>query len=65
MNWDQIAGTWKEYAGIARTKWGELTDNELEQVAGRRDEMVGLLQKRYGYAKDRAENEVDQWLRSL
>jgi uncharacterized protein YjbJ (UPF0337 family) len=65
MNWDQIAGTWKEYAGRARTKWGELTDDDLEQVAGRRDEMVGVIQKRYGYAKERAEDEVDRWVNDL
>ncbi|MDP2085327.1 MAG: CsbD family protein [Gemmobacter sp.] len=65
MNWDQVAGTWKEYAGRARSKWGDITDDEYEQVAGRRDEMVGLVQKRYGYARDRAEREVDDWMRDL
>jgi uncharacterized protein YjbJ (UPF0337 family) len=65
MNWDQIAGTWKEYAGRARAKWGDITDDELEQVAGRRDEMIGLVQKRYGHAKEQAEDEVDKWMDSL
>jgi uncharacterized protein YjbJ (UPF0337 family) len=65
MNWDTIAGTWKEYAGRARAKWGDITDDEFEQVAGRRDEMVGLIQKRYGHTRDRAEREVDSWFDAL
>jgi uncharacterized protein YjbJ (UPF0337 family) len=65
MNWDQIQGSWKEYAGRARTKWGEITDDEFEQAAGRKDEMVGLIQKRYGYEKERAERELDEWTNSL
>ncbi|MFT4149283.1 MAG: CsbD family protein [Paracoccaceae bacterium] len=65
MNWDQIEGTWKQYAGKAKAKWGELTDDELTEAKGRRDEMIGLIQKRYGKARDVAEREVDEWTRSL
>jgi uncharacterized protein YjbJ (UPF0337 family) len=61
MNWDQIAGTWKEYQGKAKARWGEITDDEWTQVEGRRDELVGLLQRRYGHARETAEREVDEW----
>ncbi|PZR00165.1 MAG: CsbD family protein [Cereibacter sphaeroides] len=65
MNWDQVAGTWKQYMGKAKAQWGEITDDEWTKAAGRRDEMVGLVQKRYGRAKDEAEREVDKWLAGL
>lgn len=65
MNWDQVAGSWKQFKGKAKEKWGELTDDELDQVEGKRDQMVGLIQKKYGYAKDRAEAEVDAWSRDI
>lgn len=65
MNWDQIEGKWKHYKGKAREAWGELTDDELDRVAGKRDQMVGLVQEKYGKAKSDAEREVDDWFRSL
>lgn len=61
MNWDQVAGRWKEFKGKAKEQWGELTDDELDKVEGKRDQMVGLIQRKYGYAKDQAEKEVDAW----
>src|SRR6266513_831591 len=51
MNWDQIEGKWKEMKGQLREKWGNLTDNDLEMIAGRRDQLIGRLQIRYGLAK--------------
>lgn len=65
MNWDQIAGKWKQLKGVARTKWGKLTDSDFEAIAGKRDQLVGKLQERYGYAKDQAEKEADAWSRAL
>ena len=65
MNWDQIAGTWKELTGKARTRWGEITDEEWTQVKGDRDQMVGLIQRRYGKAKEEAEHEIDDWRAGL
>ena len=50
MNWDQIAGAWKELKGKAQTRWGEITDDEWTQVKGNREELVGLIQRRYGKA---------------
>ena len=60
MNWDQIEGSWKQIKGKAKEQWGRLTDDELDQAAGRRDQLVGKVQERYGYARDQAEREVDE-----
>ncbi|MAQ37462.1 general stress protein CsbD [Thioclava sediminum] len=65
MNWDQIKGSWKEMKGKARENWGELTDDELEEAAGHREQMVGLIQKKYGKTKEDAEREVDTWSSSV
>ena len=65
MNWDQIEGNWKQFKGQAKQKWGKLTDNDIEQVEGKRTELLGLLQTRYGHAKEAAEHEIDQWIESL
>jgi uncharacterized protein YjbJ (UPF0337 family) len=65
MNWDQIEGKWKEIKGKARTKWGKLTDDDLENVAGKKDVLLGRLQQRYGYKRDQAEKEVDTWMKDL
>jgi uncharacterized protein YjbJ (UPF0337 family) len=64
MNWDIIQGQWKQMTGKIREKWGKLTDSELEQVSGTKDRFVGLIQERYGYAKERAEQEVDDFFNS-
>lgn len=64
MNWDQIEGKWKQYKGMAKEKWGELTDDELDQMAGKRDQLVGKVQERYGIAKDEAERQVDDFYNS-
>src|ERR1700739_161531 len=62
MNWEQVKGNWKEFQGKLRAKWGKLTDNDLEVIAGKKDQLVGKLQKAYGYEKDKAEKEVDDLL---
>jgi uncharacterized protein YjbJ (UPF0337 family) len=59
MNWDQIEGNWKQFKGKVKEKWGQLTDDDLDQAAGRRDQLIGCLQKRYGYERDQAERELD------
>ena len=64
MNRDILAGKWKEMKGSVKEQWGKLTDDELDQAAGHFEKMSGLLQQRYGYAKDRAERELDQFLAS-
>jgi uncharacterized protein YjbJ (UPF0337 family) len=65
MNWDQIAGDWKQFTGKAKEKWGKLTDNDLTTIAGKRDQLAGLLQQKYGYAKEQAEKELDEFSRAL
>jgi uncharacterized protein YjbJ (UPF0337 family) len=61
MNWDQIAGNWKQMKGQIREQWGELTDDELETVRGRRDQFEGLLQKKLGLAKEEVKRQVDEF----
>jgi uncharacterized protein YjbJ (UPF0337 family) len=65
MNWDQLEGKWKQYSGRAKEKWGKLTDNDLEVVHGRRDQLVGKILERYGIARQEAEKQVDEFARSL
>lgn len=65
MNWDRIEGNWKQYKGKARQKWGELTNDDLDIVKGKKDELIGRLQERKGIARDEAEREVDDWARHL
>ena len=65
MNWDQIEGKWKELKGRARSSWGELTDVELDQVGGRKDELVGRIQQRYGVEREEAERQVNDWAGKL
>ena len=63
MNADVLKGKWKEIRGHARKWWGQLTDDELDKIDGRMDELVGMLQQRYGYAKEAAEKEIDERLK--
>ncbi len=61
MNWDQIEGNWKQFKGKVREKWGDLTDDDFDKIAGRRDALIGKIQERYGIARDKAEEEVEEW----
>jgi uncharacterized protein YjbJ (UPF0337 family) len=61
MNWDRIEGNWKQIKGRVKEQWGKLTDDEVDQMAGKRDQLVGKIQERYGYGKDQAEREVRDW----
>jgi uncharacterized protein YjbJ (UPF0337 family) len=65
MNWDQVKGNWKQVKGKAQQMWGDLTDDELDVIEGKREELVGRLQTRYGYTKEKAEEEADNWVRGL
>jgi uncharacterized protein YjbJ (UPF0337 family) len=64
MNWDTVKGQWKQVKGKVKEKWGKLTDDDLEMINGKKDQLVGQLQQRYGYAKDQAEREVDDFCRT-
>jgi uncharacterized protein YjbJ (UPF0337 family) len=65
MNWDQVEGKWKQYSGKLKEKWGKLTDDDLQTIAGKRDQLAGILQERYGIAKDAAEKQIDEFSHSL
>lgn len=64
MNWDRVEGKWKQMRGAARAKWGRLTDDDLDLIAGHRDQLIGRLQERYGIARDEAEKQTDDWAAS-
>jgi uncharacterized protein YjbJ (UPF0337 family) len=63
MNWDRIEGNWKQFKGKAKEKWGKLTDDDLDVVSGKRDQLAGRIQERYGIAKEDAERQIDEWTR--
>lgn len=65
MNWDQIEGRWREFAGSARAHWGKLTDDDWQTIAGKKEQLVGRIQARYGIAKEEAEKQLDEWSRAL
>ena len=65
MDADILKGKWKQFRGQVKEKWGKLTDDELDQIEGDYDQLVGQLQEQYGYAKQKAEREVSDWLESL
>jgi uncharacterized protein YjbJ (UPF0337 family) len=62
MNTDILKGKWKQVRGDAKKWWGKLTDDDLDQIEGERDKLVGRIQERYGYAREEAEAEVDRRL---
>lgn len=62
LNWDIVEGKYKEFKGLAREKWGKLTDDDLEFAKGKRDRFIGKLQERYGYRREEAEKEVQSLL---
>jgi uncharacterized protein YjbJ (UPF0337 family) len=61
MNWDQIEGGWKQFRGKVREQWGRLTDDDLDVINGRKEELLGRLQQRYGVVREEAERQVDDW----
>ena len=61
MNWDRIEGNWKQFKGNAKQQWGKLTDDQLDVIAGKRDQLVGKIQEQYGIGKDEAEKQVDKF----
>ena len=65
MNWDQIAGDWKQFSGRIREKWGKLTDDDFSKIGGQRDQLLGAIQNRYGIAKEEAERQLSDFERTL
>jgi len=62
MNRDQMQGNWKQFKGTIREKWGKLTDDDLDVVNGKTEQLVGKIQERYGIAREAAEKQVKEWL---
>jgi uncharacterized protein YjbJ (UPF0337 family) len=62
MNRNVLEGKWMQLRGAVREKWGDLTDDDLDQIAGKREKLVGILQERYGYTQIEADREIDDFL---
>jgi uncharacterized protein YjbJ (UPF0337 family) len=65
MNWDRIEGNWKQFTGKARERWGELTDDDLDRIRGKREQLEGLIQKAYGIQRDEAKRQVEEFADAL
>lgn len=65
MNKDIIEGKWTEIKGKVKTQWAKLTDDDLDAISGRAEELAGRLQKQYGWAKDRAKKEVEDFRKTM
>lgn len=65
MNKDQFQGAWKQISGKVKEKWGKLTDDEITQINGKREALLGLIQQKYGIAKERAEDELSRFESSI
>jgi len=61
MNEDRISGNWKQFKGKIKEKWGDLTDDDITVVEGKREQLLGKIQERYGYGKEQAEKELKEW----
>ncbi len=65
MNWDRIEGNWKQMSGKVRQQWGKLTDDDLDVIGGRREELAGRIQEVYGISKDEAEKQIERFSGTL
>lgn len=65
MNWNQVEGNWKQLKGKIKAKWGDLTDDEIDTINGRREELLGKIQKAYGVGQEEAERQIHEFERSL
>jgi uncharacterized protein YjbJ (UPF0337 family) len=65
MDWNRVEGNWKEFKGTVKEKWGKLTDDDIDVIEGKREQLEGKIQQRYGYAKDQVRKDVDDWFTTL
>jgi uncharacterized protein YjbJ (UPF0337 family) len=65
MNSDQMQGKWKQIKGIAKERWGKLTDDDWAAIDGKKDQLVGKIQERYGITREAAEKQADEWSKKL
>jgi len=61
MNWEEIQANWKKFRGEVKERWGRLTDDDLDVIAGRREQLSAEIQRKYAIAKDEADREVDEF----
>ena len=61
MNWESIEGNWKDFKGQAKQQWSKLSDEHLDKIAGKRDQLSGKIQEAYGISKDQTEKQVSDW----
>jgi uncharacterized protein YjbJ (UPF0337 family) len=61
MDWNRVEGNWKQVKGKVKEQWGKLTDDDLNVIGVRRDQLEGKIQERYGIAKDQARKDIDEW----
>ncbi|MBZ9857514.1 CsbD family protein [Mesorhizobium sp. CA13] len=61
MDWNCVEGNWKQFKGKVKDQWGKLTDDDLDRIAGKRDQLEGVIQERYGIERDRVRQNVDDW----
>ena len=61
MDWNRVEGNWKQLKGNVKEKWGRLTDDDLDVIAGKRDQLEGKIQERYGIARDQVRKDIDDW----
>jgi len=65
MNSDQLEGKWKQMKGSVKEKWGKLTDDDLDVIAGKQDQLAGKIQERYGISKEEAAKQIREWSDSI
>jgi uncharacterized protein YjbJ (UPF0337 family) len=65
MNWDQLEGQWHQVTGHLKARWGKLTDDDVKNVSGKKDVLLGKLQERYGLVKEEAEKQANEWLAKI
>lgn len=65
INWNEIAGKWKQLGGEVKKQWGKLTDDELTEINGNREILSGKIQEKYGIAKEYADSQIDKWVEKM
>jgi uncharacterized protein YjbJ (UPF0337 family) len=65
MNWEQLSGHWTQFKGKVRERWGKLTDDDLDVIAGKREQLVGKIEQRYGIAREAAEKQVKEFASTI
>jgi uncharacterized protein YjbJ (UPF0337 family) len=65
MNWDHIEDNWKQYSATVKEKWGRLTDDQIAEMKGKREQLEAKIQQVYGHAKDQIKKDVDEWFSAL